>query len=176
MARHQEYRPKTPIHDGATPTQVPEQGHVARGGLVHRVYEALADDERHAVVEAIGLKHAQRIGHRHKVAALRDLKDLASQWGIVDGWVRGDDSSSRAIGDLFDPFLASLVTRARELLGEHADEPNAEQMTAMAQALADERSVAVARLLLATVVELEFTAAPEARAVGESDDRFTLPD
>ena len=70
--------------------------------------------------------------------------------------------------------LTSRIERARELPGENADEPTTDQLGAMADALATERSLAESRLLLATVVEFQFTAAPEVEALAAQNERFAL--
>ncbi len=137
----------------------------------------MSPEERRQLLDVIGLKTCQRVGHRHKVSELRSLRDLASGFEAVDAWVTATDAPGgrRAMGDLFDPLLADLVRRARSLLGAAADEPTAEQLKEMAEALAAERSVTQTRLLLAAVVELGFTAAPEALALSGTDPRFALP-
>jgi hypothetical protein len=165
-------------HRAPAPATAPTQqsyGHVARDGDVHKLYRSLDPSDRHAVLEAIGVKWCQRIGHRHKLPLLRDVQDLSSDWTAVDDWLAGEPASS-AVGDLFDPLITGLIDRGREILGDDADEPTTEHLTAMSNTLADERSVAQARLLLAAVVEFEFTAAPEARDVAAADPRFALPE
>jgi hypothetical protein len=144
---------------------------------VARLYGVLSADERRQVIEAIGLKHCQRIGHRHKIAALRTLADLDAGWSTVDAWLVDDAApgGTLAFGDLFGPLSVELVDRARELLGEHSDDPGVEDLEAMATALAAERSEVLARLLLAVVVDFEFTAAPDVLTVAAADPRFSLP-
>lgn len=156
----------------------PEIGRIFADGPVHRLYESLDDDGRRDVVFAIGLKAAQRVGHRHKVAELRNLVDVGAEWEVVDTWVRDreDARSVRALGDLFAPLLEDLVSRAVELLDEAADDPTADQLREMGEELAFERSWPQVRVLLAGVVELGFQADEQARALSASDERFRIPD
>ena len=156
----------------------PEIGRIFTDGVVHRLYDSLDDDGRRDIVFAIGLKTAQRVGHRHKVAALRNVSDLAAEWGVVDGWIREREAarSVRALGDLFAPLLEDLVGRAVEILDEAADDPTADQLREMGEEMAFERSWAQVRLLLAGVVELGFQADEQAKVLAASDERFRLPD
>jgi len=152
-------------------------GRVLRSGLFQRCYSALDEESRLGVLSTIGLKTVQRIGHRHKVPELRTLTNLAAQFTVVDSWVSAEeaDGGMFAMGDLFDGLVRALIERARELLGENADEPTAEHMRVMSDALAAERSLAEARLLLAAVVELEFTATPQVIELSATDERYGLP-
>jgi len=175
MAKGSHRRPQPVAQQEAQPQTY---GHAHRGGEVYTVYLALTAEERREVLEAIGLKWCQRIGHRHKIGALRDLKDLEAGAATVEAWIVDEhpDGSSRAFGDLFDPLLTALIDRAVELLGENSDEPTTDQLEAMADALAIERSAAQVRLLLAAVVEFQFTAAPEAQELAARQERFALPE
>jgi hypothetical protein len=143
---------------------------------VHRTYCALDDGDRAGVVAAFGLKHCQRIGHRHKVPELRTLTDLDDGWAVVDGWIREDAAggASKAFGDLVQPLLLELIDEARTTLGDKSDEPSTDDLAAMAETMAGERSAAQVRLLLAAVVEHEFTAAPQALELAQRDDRFAV--
>lgn len=156
----------------------PEIGRIFADGQVHRLYESMDDDDRRDIVFAIGVKTAQRIGHRHKVAELRNLVDVGSEWQVVDAWIRERDPqrSVRAMGDLFGPLLDELVGRAIEVLGDNADDPTADQLKAMGEEMAFERSWPQVRLLLAAVVELMFQADEQAKALSAADERFRLPD
>jgi hypothetical protein len=156
----------------------PEIGRVFTDGHVHRLYESMDDDDRRDVVFAIGLKTAQRIGHRHKAVDLRNLLDLNSEWGVVDRWIleRDPARSVRALGDLLGPLLDELVGRAVELLGDDADDPTADQLKAMGEEMAFERSWPQVRLLMAAVVELMFQADEQAKALSAADERFRIPD
>lgn len=156
----------------------PEIGRILVDGQVHRLYETLADDERRDVVFAIGTKTAQRVGHRHKVAELRNLVDAGAEWAVVDAWIRERDDarSFRALGDLFAPLLDELVGRAVEMLGDNADDPTADQLKEMGEEMAFERSWPQVRLLLAAVVELMFQADDQAKALSAADERFRIPD
>lgn len=159
------------------PSPGPALDQVFRGGLVQRCYNLLEPDERHAIIAEIGLKACQRIGHRYKIVELRTLTDLDSQWTVVDQWLGATEAAggAPAMGDLFEPLLRVLIERARELLGDHSDEPEAEHLLAMGEALAAERSFAQVRVLLAAVVELDFAAAPEVLQLAAIDPRFALP-
>lgn len=152
-------------------------GKVLRGGLFQRTYGTLDAEARLGVLTTIGLKTVQRIGHRHKVPELRTLTDLAAGFDAVDAWVRADDAVGGlfALGDLFDGLIRALIERARELLGENADEPTTEHLKVMSEALSAERSPAEAKLLLAAVVELDFTATPQVVELSATDERFALP-
>jgi len=156
----------------------PEIGRIFTDGQVHRLYESMGDDDRRDIVFAIGLKTAQRIGHRHKVAELRNLVDLGSEWAVVDQWIRERDAarSVRALGDLFGPLLDELVGRAVEMLGDNADEPTADQLKEMGEEMAFERSWPQVRVLMATVVELMFQADEQAKELSAADERFRIPD
>lgn len=165
-------RPYTP------PARVqPDMGRALRGGYVQKFFGSLDPVERRLLIEAIGLKICQRVGHRHKVAEFRGLTDLGAQWEVVDAWITAEQAPGGifSFGDLFDGLLRELVGRARELLGDRADEPSEADMLEVCAALASERSDAQARLLLALVVEFEFTAKPEALAVAAANERFSLP-
>jgi hypothetical protein len=160
----------------AAPRVEPALPLVARGGPVHSTYCALDDGDRAGVVATIGLKHCQRIGHRYKVPALRALTDLDTGWVVVDGWIRDDAAagSPKAFGDLVQPLLVELIDRARTVLGDKSDEPSTDDLAAMAETLLEERSAAHVRLLLAAVVEHEFTAAPQALELAQRDERFAV--
>ena len=108
---------------------------------------------------------------------LRSLTDLGTQWEVVDAWITAPEAPGGifSFGDLFDGLLRELVNRAREILGDRADEPSEADMLEVCEAIAAERSDAQARLLLAVVVEFEFTAKPEAQAVAAAHARFALP-
>jgi hypothetical protein len=151
-------------------------GRVARGGVVHRLYLSLSDDERHALLDVIGVKTWQRMGHRHRVPALRNVTSPEG-WTVVDAWLAdpAGEGGGRAVGDLFDGLLRPLVERSRELLGDHADEPSVDDLRALAETLSAERSEAQARLLLAAVVDLEFAATPHALELAAAEPRFALP-
>lgn len=176
MSRKGPHRAYTPA---ARPEPSPGPGlnQVFRGGIVQQCYSLLEPDERHGVVAAIGMKACQRIGHRYKIVELRTLTDLNSQWTAVDAWLGAADAAggAPAMGDLFEPLLRVLIDRARELLGDHSDEPETEHLLAMGETLAAERSFAQVRLLLAAVVELDFTAAPEVLKLAATDPRFAIP-
>ena len=156
----------------------PEFGRVFTDGDVYRLYVMLEEQDRRDVVFAIGTKTVQRVGHRHKVADLRNVTDIASQWESVDTWIRDRDEarSVRAFGDLFAPVLEELVGRAIELLGDNADEPTAEQLRVMGEEMAFERSWPQTRLLMAAVVELMFQADEAAKELSAADERFRLAD
>jgi hypothetical protein len=156
----------------------PEIGRVFADGDVHRLYLILDEADRRDVVFAVGIKATQRVGHRHKVPALRNVTDIASQWETVDAWIRERDEarSIRAFGDLFAPLLDELVARAIELLGDNADDPTSDQLREMGEEMAFERSWAQTRLLLAAVVELAFQADEAAKALSAADERFRLAD
>jgi len=170
--RRTPYRP--PAASEAPSIAVPR---LARGGVVHRLLGELTGSERADFVDTIGLKHCQRIGHRHRIPELRSLRSFDEDRTVVDRWLVADDAEggSRAFGDLLAPWGDAMVSRARELLGEHADEPEVEHLRAMADALTAERSLAQARLFLAAVVEWEFTAAPAVRELASTDERFAVP-
>jgi len=176
MSRKGPHRSYTPV---ARPEPLPGPGldQVYRGGLVQRCYKLLEPSERREVLAAIGVKPCQRIGHRYRVVELRTLTDLDSQWTAVDEWLSAADATggAPAMGDLFESLLQALVERARELLGDQSDEPEVEHLLAMGETLAAERSFAQVRLLLAAVVELDFTAAPEVLRLAATDPRFSLP-
>lgn len=156
----------------------PEIGRVFVDGDVYRLYLLLEEADRRDIVFAIGTKSAQRVGHRHKVADLRNVTDIASQWETVDAWIRDRDDarSVRAFGDLFAPLLDELVNRAIELLGDNADDPTAEHLREMGEEMAFERSWPQTRLLLAAVVELAFQADESAKELSAADERFRIAD
>lgn len=156
----------------------PEIGRVFTDGQVHRLYRGMSEEDRRDIVFAVGLKTAQRIGHRHKVAGLRNLVDLNSEWSAVDGWIvePSEPHPLRGLGDLFGPLLDELVGRAVELLGDNADDPTMEQLREMGEEMAFERSWPQVRLLMAAVVELMFQADEQAKALSAADERFRIPD
>ena len=151
-------------------------GRVARGGVVHRLYLSLSDDERRTLLDVIGFKTWQRMGHRHKVPALRTITSPEG-WTVVDAWLAdpAGEGGPGAVGDLFDGLLRSLVERSREVLDVRADEPSTDDLRTLAEALSAERSEVQARLLLAAVVDLEFTAMPQALELAAAEPRFALP-
>jgi hypothetical protein len=166
-------RPYTP-----PPAQVqPDMGRTLRGGYVQKFFASLEAVDRRLIIEAIGLKACQRIGHRHKVVELRGLTNLTDQWEVVDAWITVEQAPGGifSFGDLFDGLLRELVERAREILGDRADEPSESDMLEVCETIAEERSDAQAKLLLAVVVEFEFTAKPEALAVAAANARFAIP-
>lgn len=160
----------------AAPPTEPALPLVARGGPVHSTYCALDDGDRAGLVATFGLKHCQRIGHRYKIAGLRELTDLDDGWAVVDTWIRDDDAGGapKAFGDLVQPLLVELIDQARTVLGDKSDEPSTDDLAAMAETIADARSEAQVRLLLAAVVEHEFTAAPQALELAQRDERFAV--
>ena len=141
--------------------------------LLDRAFVAMTDEELATLVASLPEDH---------VAALDELCG-AREGGFTDVEarllaVRATTARGRMNGGLeqiatlvTDPALAKCI----EALGDHSDNPNEEQLLAVTPALVEEFGLATTRLMLASSVAGEATAAEVLTRVLKHDETLALP-
>jgi len=141
--------------------------------LLDRAFGAMTDEELATLVASLPEDH---------VAALDELCG-AREGGFTDAEarllaVRATVARGRMNGGLeqiatlvTDPALAKCI----EALGDHSDNPNEEQLLEVTPALIEEFGLATTRLMLASSVAGEATAAEVLTRVLKHDETLALP-
>jgi len=134
-------------------------------GLLDRSLRAASDEELDALAGSLGDDHREAMermtGGELTAASIRE----AATKGRIDGTMES------IVMVLTDAALADCI----EKLGDHADNPTTEQLQGVLPGVIERHGVATARLMLASTVAGEATAAPVIRDLLKHDETVKVP-
>jgi hypothetical protein len=134
-------------------------------GLLDRAIRATSDEELEALIEALSDDHREAIERFTDGAATPEaIRDAATK-GRIDGTMEG------LALVLTDASLADCI----KALGEHADNPSTDQLRAVLPGIVERHGLGATRLMLASTVAGEATAANVIRDLLKHDELVALP-
>lgn len=140
--------------------------------LLDRAFTAFSDEELAAAVAALPDDHREALDEvvgRKEGFSDAAARSVAMRAHAARGRVNGGLEQITTV--LSDPCLAKCI----ELLGDNSDNPTEEQLLEVTPALIEEFGLPVTRLMLATSVAGEATAAPMLIQVLKHDETLALP-
>lgn len=143
-----------------------------RGGETHRLYCSLSKTERLDFLQKVGIKAIQRVGHDRRIVLLRNLTNVASDFGPIDDFLLSSRETRTMwiVGQIFGPRLSAVWDQASQTLGIHADAPTVEHLEEMCEVLMEEFSPTEVRLFLAAAWEVKMPCHRELAALSEADN------
>lgn len=138
-------------------------------GLVDRALRATTDDELAARVEALGEDHQEALARLVGTESLDAVTPAAIRASAVAGRMNGTLESVAMV--LTDAALADCIDQ----LGDHSDDPTAEQLREVLPGIVERHGVALTRLMLASTVAGEAKAAGIIRDLLKNEDLVKLP-
>ena len=134
-------------------------------GLLDRAIRATSDEELEALVEALSDDHREAIERFTDGEATPDAIRGAAAKGRIDGTLEG------LAMVLTDAALADCIKE----LGDHADNPSSDQLRAVLPGIVERHGIGATRMMLASTVAGEATAATIIRDLLKHDDLVALP-
>lgn len=134
-------------------------------GLLDRSIRATTDDELTAVVQALGDDHREAV--ERLVGG--DVSPDSIRATAVKGRMNGAMESLAMV--LTDAALADCIDK----LGDHADDPTADQLDEVLPGLVERHGLAMTRMMLASTVAGEAKASPAIRDLLKHDELVKLP-
>ena len=134
-------------------------------GLLDRAIRATSDEELETLVEALSDDHREAIERFTDGAATPDAIREAVAKGRIDGTMEG------LVMVLTDASLADCIKE----LGDHADNPTTDQLRAVLPGIVERHGIGPTRMMLASTVAGEATAANVIRDLLKHDDLVALP-
>ena len=135
-------------------------------GLLDRTFKATTDDELTAIVDALDDEH--RDAARELVGS-DDLDADSVREAIAKGRLDGTMESIAVV--LSDACLADCIKE----LGEHADNPSSDQLREVLPGIIERHGLPCTRVMLASTVAGEASAAAIIRDLLKNDDTVKLP-
>jgi hypothetical protein len=134
-------------------------------GLLDRAIRSTSDEELEALIETLSDDHREAIERFTNGPATPDsIRDAAAK-GRIDGTMEG------LAMVLTDASLADCI----EKLGDHADNPTTDQLRAVLPGVVERHGIGVTRIMLASTVAGEATAANVIRDLLKHDELVALP-
>lgn len=134
-------------------------------GLLDRAIRATTDEELEAVVATLGDDHREAVervvGGEATPASIREA--------VAKGRIDGTMESLAMV--ITDAALADSI----EKLGDHADNPTSDQLRQVLPGVIERHGLGVTRIMLASTVAGEATAAAVIRDLLKNDDTVKLP-
>jgi hypothetical protein len=134
-------------------------------GLLDRAIRSTTDEELAALVEALDDDHREAIERFTSGEATPDSIRAAVAKGRIDGTMEG------LAMVLTDAALADCIKE----LGDHADNPTSEQLRAVLPGIIERHGIGTTRMMLASTVVGEATAANVIRDLLKHDELVALP-
>ena len=134
-------------------------------GMLDRSLRAASDEELEALAGSLGDDHREAMERMTGGELTAESIREAATRGRIDGTL---ESIAMV---LTDAALADCI----EQLGDHADNPTTEQLQGVLPGVIERHGVAATRLLLASTVAGEATAAPVIRDLLKHDDLLKVP-
>ncbi len=134
-------------------------------GLLDRAIRATSDEELAALIEALSDDHREAVERFTDGAASPDSIRAAAAKGRIDGTMEG------LVMVLTDASLADCI----EQLGDHADNPSTDQLQAVLPGIVERHGIGATRMMLASTVAGEATAANVIRDLLKHDELVALP-
>lgn len=135
-------------------------------GLLDRAIRATSDEELEAIVAGLGDDHREAI---ERLAGGDEPTSDAIRAAVHKGRMNGTMESIAMV--LTDASLADCI----EKLGDHADNPTAEQLHEVLPGIVERHGLAVTRVMLASTVAGEAAASVVIRDLLKHDDLVKLP-
>ncbi len=134
-------------------------------GLLDRSIRETTDEELTGVVDALGDDHREAV--ERLVGG--EITPAAVRAAVVKGRMNGTMESIAMV--LTDAALADCI----EKLGDHADDPTAEQLTEVLPGIVERHGLAITRVMLASTVAGEAKASAVIRDLLKNDELVKLP-
>jgi hypothetical protein len=134
-------------------------------GLVDRAIRATTDEELEALVAGLGDDHREAVERFTNGEATPAAIREAAAKGRIDGTMEG------LVMVLTDAALADCVKE----LGDHADNPSSDQLRTVLPGIVERHGVGATRMMLASTVAGEATAANIIRDLLKHDELVALP-
>ncbi|MGI9052610.1 MAG: hypothetical protein ACR2HQ_08185 [Ilumatobacteraceae bacterium] len=135
-------------------------------GLLDRALRGTTDDELQALVDAMDDDHREAV---ERLAGGDMATPEAIRAAAAKGRIDGTMESLALV--LTDASLADCIDK----LGEHSDNPTTDQLHDVLPGIVERHGVGVTRLMLASTVAGEASAAPVIRDLLKRDDLVALP-
>ncbi len=134
-------------------------------GLLDRAIRATTDDELEVLVAALGDDHREAVERFTNGEATPAAIREAAARGRIDGTMEG------LVMVLTDAALADCIKE----LGDHADNPTTDQLRAALPGIVERHGIGTTRMMLASTVAGEATAANVIRDLLKHDELVALP-
>jgi hypothetical protein len=134
-------------------------------GLLDRSIRETTDDELTAALDALGDDHREAVERLVGDDITADGLRTAAVKGRMNGTM---ESLAMVLSD-------AALTDCIEKLGDHADDPTAEQLTEVLPGIVERHGVAITRMMLASTVAGEAKASAVIRDLLKNDDLVKLP-
>ena len=135
-------------------------------GLLDRALRGTTDDELQALVDAMDDDHREAV---ERLAGGGTATPEAIRQAAAKGRIDGTMESLALV--LTDASLADCI----EQLGDHSENPSTDQLKEVLPGVVERHGVGVTRLMLASTVAGEATAAPVIRDLLKRDELVALP-
>jgi hypothetical protein len=134
-------------------------------GLLDRAIRAATDEELEALVATLGDDHREAVERFTNGDTTPDAIREAAVKGRMDGTMEG------LVMILTDAALADCIKE----LGDHADNPTSDQLRAVLPGIVERHGIGATRMMLASTVAGEATAANIVRDLLKHDELVALP-
>jgi hypothetical protein len=134
-------------------------------GLLDRAIRSTTDEELSALIEALDDDHREAVERFTDGEATPDSVRAAAAKGRIDGTMEG------LAMVLTDVTLADCIKE----LGDHADNPTTDQLRAVLPGVVERHGIGPTRIMLASTVAGEATAATVIRDLLKHDELVALP-